>query len=66
MMAVGFVFGLALPAQDATTGAIEGRVKNAITGEYLRNATVAVKGTTRVELTDVAGYDLVGTILHAA
>jgi iron complex outermembrane receptor protein len=48
---------LALPAsaQPGATGAIEGRVKNAATGEYLNNARIAVKGTTLMTFTDPTG-----------
>src|SRR4051812_20934005 len=43
-------------AQPATTGLIEGRVQNAITGDYLNNARVSVKGTNLVAQTDEPGY----------
>jgi iron complex outermembrane receptor protein len=45
-----------LSAQSAGTGVIEGRVQNAVTGDYLNNARVSVKGTNLVALTDSAGY----------
>src|SRR3954469_9318447 len=41
-----------LPAQSSSTGTIEGRVQNAVTGDYLTNARVSVRGTNRVALTD--------------
>lgn len=37
------------------TGAVEGRVQREITGDYLNNARVAVKGTNLVTLTDEGG-----------
>ena len=40
--------GFAQPA----TGGIEGRVQSLVTGDYLNNARVAVKGTNLVTLTD--------------
>ncbi|MSU49036.1 MAG: TonB-dependent receptor [Opitutus sp.] len=43
------------------TGAIEGRVKNAVTGAYLGNARVTVPGTTLLAFTDESGtYRLTG------
>src|SRR4051812_48968430 len=45
-----------LPAQSSATGVVEGRVQNAVTGDYLTNARVSVRGTNRVALTDSAGY----------
>src|SRR5437870_5425006 len=42
-------------AQDAAAGAIEGRVINAITGNYLNNARVTVAGTTIETFTDSFG-----------
>lgn len=49
--------GFAQPA----TGAIEGRVQNRVTGDYLNNARVSVKGTNLVALTDESGtYRLTG------
>ena len=41
-------------AQTAT-GAVEGRVQNAVTGDSLNNARVSVKGSNLVALTDEAG-----------
>ena len=41
-------------AQPAT-GAVEGRVQNFVTGDFLNNARVAVKGTNVVTLTDDSG-----------
>ncbi|HEY8994713.1 MAG TPA: carboxypeptidase regulatory-like domain-containing protein, partial [Lacunisphaera sp.] len=45
-----------LPAQELGTGTVEGRVQNAVSGDSLNNARVAVKGTNLVTLTDSAGY----------
>lgn len=46
---------------QAPTGAIEGRVQNRVTGDYLNNARVSVKGTNLVALTDESGtYRLTG------
>ena len=43
-------------AQSAATGIIEGRVQNLVTGDYLNNARVAVRGTNLVALTDESGF----------
>src|SRR4051812_19155919 len=43
-----------LSAQTAT-GAIEGRIQNLATGNYLNNARVSIKGTNIVTLTDESG-----------
>ncbi len=65
----GFVFRLALvfvaaavaPARAQSTGAIEGRIFNAVTGNALANARVVLEGTGREALTDEAGaYVLTG------
>jgi len=45
-----------LHAQASTTGSVAGRVQNVVTGDYLNNARVSVKGTNLVALTDNAGY----------
>jgi iron complex outermembrane recepter protein len=48
--------GLALPlSAQSAAGSIEGRVKNAATGEYLNNARVAIKGTMLMAFTDASG-----------
>ncbi|MFM8336084.1 MAG: carboxypeptidase regulatory-like domain-containing protein, partial [Opitutaceae bacterium] len=44
----------ALPAADVPA-AVSGRVQNAVTGQYLPNARVTVRGTDRVVFTDDAG-----------
>ncbi len=45
----------------ATTGTITGRVQNVVTGQYLNNARVTLKGTAQVAYTDRFGvYQLVG------
>ena len=47
------------PAAQSTngtpTGAVEGRVKNAVTGAYLNNARVSVAGTALLAFTDESG-----------
>jgi TonB-dependent receptor len=45
-----------LPAQNPTTGTIEGRVQNAITGDYLNHARVTVKDSNLAALTDEGGF----------
>jgi hypothetical protein len=45
-----------LVARSGSTGAIEGRIKNTVTGEYLNHARVAVKGSAQTVLTDSSGY----------
>src|SRR5688500_15936025 len=50
----------ALPASAAAQtaaapGSIAGRVQHAVTGDYLNNARVSVKGTNLVTLTDASG-----------
>lgn len=50
-----------LRAQPAT-GAIEGRVRNAVTGEALENVRVAIKGTAVVTLTDFSGRYQLGNV----
>jgi len=45
-----------LPAQEAGTGVITGRVQHKITGDSLNNATVSLKGTNRTTSTDEGGY----------
>src|SRR5436190_10111303 len=43
------------------TGTISGRVQNVVTGQYLNNARVTLKGTTTTVYTDSFGaYQLVG------
>lgn len=37
-------------------GVVEGRVQNVVTGEYLNNARVSIKGSTQAVLTDQSGY----------
>jgi iron complex outermembrane receptor protein len=43
-------------AQPSGTGTIEGNIQNLVTGDFLNNARVSVKGTTLVALTDASGY----------
>src|SRR6476660_4333475 len=53
---VSSLLALAASAQSAATGAIAGRVFNAATKEYVRNAEVRVEGTNLVAYTEEAGY----------
>jgi iron complex outermembrane receptor protein len=46
----------ALRAQATGTGTISGNVQNKVTGDFLVNARVILKGTTRSTLTDEGGY----------
>jgi iron complex outermembrane recepter protein len=43
-------------SQTATTGAIEGRVFNPLTGEYIRNAEVRVQGSEQLVVTEADGH----------
>lgn len=64
-LAIGLVLALGLPCLAAAaenpaaaahaTGAVAGRVQNIVTGRYLNNARVAVKGTDLESLTDEFG-----------
>ena len=58
------LFYLNAPAQPsgaAATGVVEGRILNPVTGDYVLNARVSVKGTEHVALTDQTGaYRLSG------
>jgi iron complex outermembrane receptor protein len=59
--------GAPLSAQNTPTGSIEGRVQNLVTGDYLNNARVSIKGTNLVSLTDDAGrYRLKGVTAGTA
>src|SRR6185436_17033791 len=52
---------LPLRAQSGTTGAVEGRVQNAVTGNYLNNARVRVAGTNIEAFTNSSGeYHITG------
>src|SRR5215217_6635117 len=43
------LFVISAPAQsEPARGTIEGRVQNLVTGEYLNNARISVKGTSQV------------------
>src|SRR4051812_23717293 len=56
LLALSLAFGFAgFAAGQPPAGSVEGRIRNAVTGENLNHATVAVKGTTRVVLTDDTG-----------
>lgn len=59
---VAFLAALNIAAgAPAGTGTIEGRVKNAVTGVYLNNARVTVRGADLLTFTDESGaYRLVG------
>ena len=51
----------AAAASAQSTGTISGRVQNVVTGNFLNNARVSVKGTDIVAYTDESGtYRLVG------
>jgi len=50
----------ALPAQS--TGTVTGRVLNANTGQYLRNATISVKGTALTTVSEDSGSFLLGGV----
>ncbi len=38
---------------DTPDSTVEGRVQNAITGDYLQNARISIRGSDRVVLTDL-------------
>jgi hypothetical protein len=52
------VAGLAAPSlrAQAGNGTVEGRVQDRVTGDYLNNARITVKGTNLVALTDSSGF----------
>lgn len=53
--------------QTPPTGTIEGRVQNGVSGDYLNNARVSLKGTELVALTDESGtFRLVGVPVGAS
>jgi TonB-dependent receptor len=54
-LALSPVLWLPIRAANATTGAVEGRVLNLATGDYLLSARVSVKGSELVALTDSTG-----------
>jgi iron complex outermembrane receptor protein len=59
--AVLFLPITSLPAQTAGTGVVQGRVQNAVTGNYLNNARVRVTGTNIETFTDSSGeYRIAG------
>ncbi|MBL9201443.1 MAG: TonB-dependent receptor, partial [Opitutaceae bacterium] len=45
----------ALAAADASTASVSGRVQNVVTGQFLNNARVTVRGTDLVAFTDQSG-----------
>ena len=73
LLRLAFAAGLSLAlavaarAQAPATGTIEGRVKNAVSGDYLNHARVSLKGTELVALTDESGtFRLAGVPAGAA
>lgn len=54
-LAACVLLAVSAPAQTAVTGTIEGRVQNATSGRYLKNAEVTVAGTTLSTLTGEYG-----------
>jgi TonB-dependent receptor len=57
-VALAFVFafaGIAPAAEGPASAGVTGRVQNAVTGQYLPNARVSVRGTEVVAFTDDAG-----------
>src|SRR5688572_2151938 len=60
-LAALFLFFVASLFAAAPTGTISGRIQNVVTGQYLNNVRVAVKGTELVAFTDQSGsYRLAG------
>ena len=56
-----FLFFVASLFAAAPTGTVSGRIQNVVTGQYLNNVRVAVKGTELVAFTDQSGsYRLAG------
>ena len=53
-------------AQSGGTGTLTGRVQNEVTGQYLNNARVSIKGTDRSTLTDEFGTYLFAQIPSGA
>jgi iron complex outermembrane recepter protein len=63
LLSLALCFLVPSPAGRAQTGvgSLEGRVQNRITGDYLNNARVVVRGTNLVALTDESGaYRITG------
>lgn len=56
VLLLGLGLAVSLSAQTAATGAISGRVLNPVSGEYVRNATLALAGTNLSVQTDGSGY----------
>ena len=66
-LSLALTLGTRAQTPTATTGTIEGRVKNAVSGDYLTNARVSLKGTEFVALTDESGtFRLAGVPTGAA
>src|SRR5687767_14321461 len=56
-----FLFLTAALIGAGPTGSISGRIQNVVTGQYLNNVRVSVKGTDQVAFTDQSGsYRLAG------
>jgi TonB-dependent receptor len=53
---------VAAETAGAATGAVEGRVKNAVTGSYLNNARITVAGTNLMAFTDESGRFLLSGV----
>ena len=66
-LALVLTLGTRAQTPAPATGTIEGRVKNAVSGDYLNNARVSLKGTEFVALTDESGtFRLAGVPAGAA
>jgi hypothetical protein len=66
-LALVLTLGTRAQTPAPATGTIEGRVKNAVSGDYLNNARVSLKGTELVALTDESGtFRLAGVPAGAA
>ena len=55
-LVVAVLWATVAPAQSVGTGTLEGHVQNQVTGDFLNNARVSVKGSALVALTDDSGY----------
>ena len=61
-LSLAAVLGLALPALAQTTGKIEGRVRDAQSGQPLAGAQVLVTGTTLGNITNEDGYYFINNV----
>ncbi|MBI4626729.1 MAG: TonB-dependent receptor [Verrucomicrobia bacterium] len=59
--ALSLLAAVPLSAQGST-GTIEGRVQNAVSGDYLNNARISVVGTNRIVFSDSAGDYRIGSL----